>query len=168
MSDNNDTPVTPDNPTQAPPAPKPAPPKSNELPDWAREQISSANAEAANYRVQLREEQKTRKALEEQVATLTTEKASAVTGQSEVQLDFDKLVTAIKAEVPHDHIFAFAKTLQGSNEDELSAHAAELKSMFGLSNSPQRAVDPSQGHGNPSNSDPAAAFAKMLNTQLKR
>lgn len=165
MSDNNETPETHDNPT---PAPKPAPPKSNELPDWAREQISSANAEAASFRVQLREEQKTRKALEEQVATLTTEKVSAATGQSEVQHDFDKLVTAIKAEVPHDHIFAFAKTLQGSNEDELSAHAAELKSMFGLSSAPQRAVDPSQGHGTPSDSDPAAVFAKMLNSQLSR
>lgn len=159
---------TPNETPQAPPAPKPAPPKSNELPDWAREQISSANAEAANFRVQLREEQKTRKSLEEQVAALTTEKASAASSQSEVQLDFDKLVTAIKAEVPHDHIFSFAKTLQGSNEEELSAHAAELKSMFGLSNSPQAAVDRSQGHGNPSNSTPAAEFAKLLQANLTR
>lgn len=167
MPDTETTTETTENPTPTPPTPKPGP-KSNELPEWAREQISSANAEAANFRVQLREEQKTRKTLEDQVAALTTEKASAATGQVEIQSDFDKLVTAIQAEVSHDHIFAFAKTLQGSNADELSAHAAELKSMFGISSGPQPAVDRSQGHGNPSNSDPAAEFAKLLQSNLTR
>lgn len=163
MSDNETTTETTDTTTPTPPAPKPGP-KSNELPDWAREQISSANAEAANFRVQLREEQKARKTLEDQVAALTAEKA----GQVEIQSDFDRLVTAIQAEVPHDHIFAFAKTLKGSNAEELSAHAAELKSMFGISTGPQPAVDRSQGHGNPSNSDPAAEFAKLLQSNLTR
>lgn len=143
MSDTETTTETTESPTPTPPAPKPGP-KSNELPEWAREQISSANAEAANFRVQLREEQKIRKSLEEQVASLTAEKASAAKGKDEIQSDFDRLVTAIQAEVPHDHIFAFAKTLQGSNAEELSAHAAELKSMFGISTGPQPAVDRSQ------------------------
>jgi hypothetical protein len=168
MSDNESTPeVTPA--AEAPAAPKPAAP-SNDLPDWAREQISSANSEAATFRVKLKEETKQRKALEDQIAALSTEKSSAASSLSSIQTDFDKLVTDIKAEVPHDHIFSFAKTLQGSSEDELSAHAAELKSMFGISQGPSRAVDRSQGKGSAAEqkTDPAAEFARLLQAQLSR
>jgi septal ring factor EnvC (AmiA/AmiB activator) len=166
MSDNETPEVTP---APAPEAPKPAAP-SNDLPDWAREEISKANQEAATNRVKLREEKKQREALEEQLAALATEKSSAASSLSSVQSDFDKLVTAIRAEVPHDKVFAFAKTLQGSNEDELSAHAAELKSMFGISQGPARAVDRSQGKGSDPDAkvNPAEAFASLIQAQLSR
>lgn len=165
MSD-TDAPVT-EAPKPAAPAPAAPAAESNELPDWARKQISDANTEAANFRVQLKAEKQAAKELRDQLVTLTTEHANVATTQASVQSDFDKLVTAIKAEVPHEHIFSFAKTLQGRTEDELSAHAVELKSMF--STPPSRAVDRSQGQGSgPAPLDPAGEFAKILKAQLSR
>ncbi|WP_457171509.1 hypothetical protein [Mycobacteroides abscessus] len=157
----------------APEAPKPTPPaakasKEDDLPDWARQQISSANQEAANYRVQLREANNALQSAQEQVASLTAEKTQAVNASASIQTDFDKLVTAIKAEVPNDKIFAFAKTLQGTTEDELTAHAAELKSIFGSSLGASPAYDPSQGRGAATSASPADAFAALLNSQLTR
>lgn len=150
---------------EAPPATK----TNSDLPDWARQQISAANQEAANYRVQLRTEQQARQALEEQVSTLAAEKAAASTTATSVQGDFDKLVTAIQAEVPIDKVFSFAKTLKGDSESELQSHAAELKAMFGLSNAPSPAVDRSQGLGGGSvNSDPASQFASFVQSNLTR
>lgn len=163
MSDLTDAPVTE--------APKPAAPapaaESTDLPEWARKQISDANSEAANFRVQLKAEKQAAKELRDQMAELTAQQSTVASSQASVQSDFDKLVTAIKAEVPYDHIFSFAKTLQGSTEDELSAHAAELKSMFAIPAS--RAVDRSQGQGGvPSQVKPADEFAKILQDQLNR
>lgn len=164
MSDNLDA------APEAPEAPKPQAPQAApqpELPDWAREQISSANQEAAKFRVQLREAKDARKSLEDQIVTLTNEKAEVASSGSSIQFDFDRLVTAIKAEVPHEHIFSFAKTLQGSSEDELSAHAAELKQMFGTPSN--RAVDRSQGQGGaPAPLSAAEEFAQIVQSQLSR
>lgn len=167
MSDNETTTpeVTPA--TSAPEAPKPAS-SEGELPTWAREQITAANSEAANFRVQLKEEKKSRKALEDQIAALTTEKSAAVASASEAQSHFDKVVAAVRAEVPNEHVFAFAKTLQGSTDEELSAHAAELKSMFGVNPGPSPAVDRSQGQGSGTKNDPAAEFTKLLHSKLSR
>jgi hypothetical protein len=153
-----------------PEAPAAAEPKTQgELPDWARKQISDANQEAANYRVQLREAQTARQSLEEQVSALAVEKSSAVTASSSIQVDFDKLVTAIQAEVPLDKVFSFAKTLQGSTAEDLASHAAELKEMFGLPTAPERAVDRSQGLGaGEIDATPASAFSSFLNSQLSR
>lgn len=163
MSDTvTETPETVDNPT---PAPKPGP-KSDELPKWARDSLTKANEEAASARVQLREEQAARASLQEQVVTLTTEKTAAQAAASEVQADFDKVVVSINAGVPHDRIFAFAKTLQGSTLDELSAHATELKSIFSFGSDPEPAVDRSQGYGNPTSSGPAEQFADFLKQSL--
>lgn len=153
-------------------APKPTAPavasKSDELPDWARQQITDANNEAAAFRVQLKEAKTARKELEDQVAALASEKAASVGSLSSIQSDFDRLVTAIKAEVPHQHVFAFAKTLQGANEEELAAHATELKNMFGTPG-PSPAVDRFQGQGSgPSKSDPASEFAALLKSQLSK
>lgn len=141
---------------------------NHDLPDWARSQISKANQEAANYRVQLRESEKARQSLEEQVVSLSTDKESTSSVLSAVQGDFDRLVTAIQAEVPHSHVFAFAKTLQGSNTDELAAHANELKEMFNLSRTASPAVDRSQGHGATASATPADEFAALLKSNLSR
>lgn len=157
--------------TPAPPAaPAPAAPKSepDALPDWARQQISSANAEAAQKRVELKAVKEERDALQEQVVTLTAEKAQAAGSHSAVQSDFDKLATAVKALMPKpEQLFTFASTLQGDTEEALSAHAQALISTFGLNNGPAPAVDRSQGQGSgaPSNS-PADEFAALLNSQL--
>jgi chromosome segregation ATPase len=149
------------------PKPQASQADSTDLPEWARKQISDANSEAANFRVQLKEEKRAAKELRDQLVALSAQQTEVASSQASVQSDFDKLVTAIKAEVPHEHIFSFAKTLQGGSEDELSAHAAELKSMF--SSPPSRAVDRSQGQGSgPTPLDPAAEFAKILQAQLSR
>ncbi|SLG48311.1 hypothetical protein [Mycobacteroides abscessus] len=159
----------------APEAPKPTPPaaktsKEDDLPDWARQQISSANQEAANYRVQLREANNALQSAQEQVASLTAEKTQAVNASASIQTDFDKLVTAVKALAPEDEkkFFAFAKTLQGGSEDELTAHAVELKSIFGSALGSSPAYDPSQGRGAATSASPADAFAALLNSQLTR
>ena len=164
MSD-TETPETPETPKPGPPAPAP---KSDELPSWARDQISAANQEAANYRVQLREEKAARKGLEEQVTALTGEKAAAVAAQASVQNEFDRLFVTVQADVPRDHIVTFANSLKGGTVEEMSAHAAELKSMFGGTNAPRPAVDRSQGQGGggPAPNDPAAVFAEMLSAKL--
>lgn len=166
MSDINDAPVT-EAPKPAAPAPAAPAAEPAELPDWARKQISDANSEAARFRVQLKAEKDARTSLEDQLVAINADKANATSSYASIQSDFDKLVTAIKAEVPHEHIFSFAKTLQGGSEDELSAHATELKSMFAIPTS--RAVDRSQGQGSgPAPLDPAAEFAKILQAQLSR
>jgi chromosome segregation ATPase len=166
MSDNEEG-TTTEAPKPAAPAPKAQ--SQSELPEWAREQISKANEEAATYRVRLREEQKARKSLEDSIASLSSEKSEATSDFALVKADLDKLKTAIQAEIPHENLFTFAKTLQGSTPDELSAHAAELKSMFGTK-APVRAVDRSQGKGSGPNDqqDPSSEFAKFIQASLQR
>lgn len=164
-------PITPAEPTtpaaSAAPAAKSEP---AELPEWARKQISDANQEAAQRRVELKAANEARKALEEQVATLTAAQAQVAQSSSTVQSDFDRLATAVKALVPKpEQLFTFASTLQGDNEEALATHAESLKAMFGLSSGPSAAVDRSQGLGSgaPDNS-PEAAFAALLKSQLNR
>lgn len=168
MSDNVET---PDSTPEATPAPKPeAPaPKSDDLPDWARDQITKANQEAATNRVKLRQAEQERDSLAEKITTLSSEKTELSTTYSGVQGDFDKLATAVQTLFPDSKVFAFAKTLQGGNEAELTAHAAELVEMFELSKAPTPATDRSQGHGGePSGSDPASQFAALINANLTR
>jgi DNA repair ATPase RecN len=165
MSDSVDTPT--DVPAAAPEAPAaPAPQKDEALPEWARKQITDANQEAANYRRQLREAQASNSELHEKVSSLTDEKSQIAS----VQSDFDKLATAVQTLFPETHtqVFTFAKTLQGSTEEELAKHAADLNSMFGISTGPAPATDRSQGQGAPAGSDPATEFAAFLSSQLTR
>lgn len=168
MSETATTPAT-EQPTPAATPAQVPPAKSDDLPEWARQQISKANGEAAQYRVQLREAETARASLEEQLATLTTEKTQAVDSHTTVQTDFDKLVTAIQAEVPIEHVFSFAKTLQGSTAEELTAHAVELKNMFGNPGGTSPAVDRSQGLGGDKvNTDPASVLGSLIASQLTR
>ncbi|MDB2192100.1 hypothetical protein [Mycobacteroides abscessus] len=166
--------VTPPPEATTPEAPKPTPPvqktsKEDDLPDWARQQISSANADAAKYRVQFREADTARQTLQEQVASLTAEKTQAVNASASIQTDFDKLVTAIQANVPNEHVFAFAKTLQGNTAEELTAHAEALKSMFSLSQAASPAYDRSQGQsGDQLATDVGSAFGAFMNSQLTK
>lgn len=150
------------------PAPTPQAPKpSDELPEWARKQISDANQEAANNRVKLRNAESLLASVQEQVSTLTTEKTQAASSLNSVQADFDKLATAVQVLLPDNpKVFTFAKTLQGSTEAELTAHAAELKSMFNVASS--AAVDRSQGQGAQGPASPADEFAALLKQNLTR
>lgn len=152
-------------------APKAETKSNDEIPEWARKQISDANQEAAKKRVQLKEAQDANRTLQEQIATLTSEKDSLASSSTTVQADFDKLVTAVQALLPdkHTQIFTFAKTLQGSTEEELASHAAELNQMFGISSGPSPAVDRSQGLGTGAPaSDPASLLAAHIKQSLTR
>ncbi|EFV12949.1 hypothetical protein [Segniliparus rugosus] len=136
---------------------------------YSAKYVSDLRQEAANYRVQLRDAEASRRELEDQLAALASGKSQAEAASKAVQADFDRVVTAIQAGVPHDHVFAFAKTLQGSNAEEFAAHAEELKSMFGFSAAPAAATDRSQGLSSGSTSaDPASMFAAFVNSQLAK
>ena len=142
-----------------------------DLPEWARKKITEANQEAAQRRVQLRTVEEDNRTLQEQLATLKSERDDLASVSTSVQTDFDKLATAVKSLLPEKHlqVFTFAKTLQGSTGEELSDHAAELNKMFGISASPSPAVDRSQGHGSGAPaSDPASQFAAFLNSRLSK
>lgn len=171
MSEEN-TPNTPATETTPPAVQETkAPPKSDELPDWARKQISDANQEAAKFRVQAREAQTALAAANDKIVTLSTEKTTAESSHVGIQGDFDKLVAAVKTLFPEEtntQVFTFAKTLQGSTGEELSAHALELSSMFGIATGPQAATDRSQGHGAGTGSAaPADQFASFVKTHLR-
>jgi chromosome segregation ATPase len=164
-------PVITDSPAAPAPTPAPTPPPvkvSDELPEWARKQISDANQEAANYRVQLKTAKDLLASVQEQVSSLTTEKTQVDSSLNSVQADFDKLATAVQVLLPDNpKVFTFAKTLQGSTEAELTAHAAELKTMFNVASS--AAVDRSQGQGAGSvESSPGDVFAALLKSNLTR
>lgn len=152
-------------------APKAETKKSDELPDWARKQISDANSEAAKRRVELQTARDENRQLHEQVTTLSTKVSEFETVSSAVQTDFDKLVTAVQTLFPEKQaqVFTFAKTLQGSSGEELANHAADLNKMFGISAGPSPAVDRSQGLGTGAPaSDPASEFAALFKSQLGR
>ncbi|QAX93179.1 scaffolding protein [Mycobacterium phage Beatrix] len=168
MTEPTDTPSTPEPVAPAAPAPAVPAPKSEDLPDWAREKLSKANTEAANYRVQLRTAETQLQEYAEKLAALEAQAAQAATSASERQNDFDRLVTAVQALTPDPTpLFTFANTLQGDSEEALKTHAESLKTLFGLKNGPVAAVDRSQGLGTeaPSN-DPAVAFTALMKNQL--
>ena len=126
-------------------------PQQDTLPDWARKQISEANAEAAKYRnernnIEAETTAKLKAEFDAQLKTLSDEK-SAITAERDTKaLNYTKLGVALAAGVPGETAVKFAGLLKGSNEDELKAHAEELKGMFG---GPVKiaAIDPSHGAG---------------------
>lgn len=119
------------------------------LPDWARKQISEANAEAAKYRnernnIEAETTAKLKAEFDAQLKTLSDEKSAITAERDTTTLNYTKLGVALAAGVPGETAVKFADLLKGSNEDELKAHAEELKSMFGA---PVKiaAIDPSHG-----------------------
>lgn len=171
MSDAVETPGNTETPAAAPtPSPAAEPKDTSELPEWARKKLTEANQEAAQRRVQLRTVEEDNRTLQEQLATLKSERDDLASVSTSVQTDFDKLATAVQSLFPDKpEVFTFAKTLQGQSEEELINHAAELKKMFGISASPSPAVDRSQGHGSGAPaSDPASQFAAFLNSSLSK
>lgn len=119
------------------------------LPDWARKQISEANAEAAKYRternnIEAETTAKLKAEFDAQLKTLSDEKSAITAERDTTALNYTKLGVALAAGVPGETAVKFADLLKGSNEDELKAHAEELKSMFGA---PVKiaAIDPSHG-----------------------
>ena len=144
------------------------------LPDWARRAISDANAEAAKYRLKAQtaaDEAKaeTTKAYDEQLKALASEKTAIAAERDNAVTGLTKLKVAIAAEVPGEQAVVFADLLKGSTEDELKAHATQLKDMFGSPAGRQRATDKSQGAGGGASGvkTPAELFADMVQKNIK-
>lgn len=138
---------------------------TDDLPQWARDRLTKANNEAAKYRTEKNEAVEKAKAevtdsfttkIEELESKLTSQSGETSMARNEVE----RLKAAINAGVKQEKITAFADLLKGDNEEELAAHAEELKDLFveQPENSKQSAIDPSQGRGNqkhtPLNGDP--------------
>lgn len=143
---------------------------STELPDWARKEVSTANAEAAKYRVKAQNiEAEIRAELEnkfqEDLRVVSDEKSAALTERDKYAANYEKLVVALDVKVPGESAVEFSKLLQGSSAEEFKAHAETLKGMFGTGTKP-RAVDPSQGLSGGNATDPANALQQLFNKNL--
>lgn len=147
----------------------------DDLPVWARRAITEANTQAASYRAKAQtaadtarseakeEYDKQLRAMAEEKTSITGERDNAVTG-------LNKLKVAIAADVPGEQAVAFADLLKGNTEEELSAHAAQLKTMFGTPTGRPRATDKSQGMGDTTGSarTPAELFADLFQNNTKK
>lgn len=146
----------------------------NALPDWAREQISTANAQAAKYRNEKKDAVEAAKAAVEnewsvKYGELEASIADKDTELSTQRLETDKLKAALEAGISSDKVLSFASLLKGENADELKSHAEEVKALMGDSDLPPAnppATDPTQGQGNhlPLNGDPLLeAVTRIVN-----
>lgn len=139
--------------------------QTDELPEWAREQITKANKQAAKYRTERNEAVEAAKAevaasfqpkIEELEAQLSEKDTEVCSARNEVV----RLKVALQAGIDADRALSFADLLKGENEDELRSHAEELKKLFGepsQDSGKRGAVDPSQGESGaplPLNGDP--------------
>ena len=147
----------------------------SDLPEWGRRAISDANAEAARYRLAAKTAADDAKAaakaeFDKQLQVLVSEKTSIAGERDNAVTGLTKLKVAIAADVPGEQAVVFADLLQGSTEDELKAHAAQLKEMFGTPAGKQRATDKSQSAGNNAGGvkTPGELFADMVQSKITR
>lgn len=137
----------------------------SDLPQWAQDKIAEANAEAAKYRVEKKEAVEAGKAevaaeWESKVEALEAQIQDKDKAEAESRTEVAKLKAALATGIESDKVLTFASLLKGDTEDELKAHADEVKQLFaaeapaGDPKDPPR--DPSQGSGNtlPLNGDP--------------
>ena len=147
--------------------PDASPEQNDVLPDWAREKLSKANAEAAKYRTEKNEAIEAAKAevaseYQSKIAALEAQIGEAVEAKAGSDSVVEKLKATINAELAADaeKAFAFADLLKGDTPEELSSHAEQLKKLFITEQAPaakQSATDPSQGQSGkplPLNGDP--------------
>lgn len=145
-------------------------PANEALPDWAREQLTKANREAAKYRTEKNEAVDAAKAeaeaaFRERIEGLEAQIAEKESEGSAARTEVDRIKAALGAGISSSKVVSFAELLRGDSPEELSAHAEELKQLFGTdqkSEESHKATDPSQGSGNhlPLNGDPLLAAIK--------
>jgi hypothetical protein len=124
MPDEPDTqppaPQTPPAPT-APPTNSP-PASEDDLPEWVRKELKTARGEAANYRTQLRDAQKS---LEGAKSDEDIEKVrNELTARAE-RAEREALVATVARKYGLDDVLAAA--LQGASAQEIEAHAKALQ-----------------------------------------
>lgn len=136
--------------------------EKQELPEWAREAINKANSEAAKYRT---EKNSAVEAAKAEVTDSFTSKIKELEAQieeksseaSQANLNVERVKAAIKVGISTDKLESFAELLHGSTQEELVAHAEQLKDLFTVDNASSKATDRSQGSGGasgPLNGDP--------------
>jgi len=133
------------------------PDTANELPDWAKQKVAEANAEAARYRVEKKDaveaaKQAVTAEFQEKIAGYDAKVSEAEAATDAARLENMKLTAAVQALVPNTKVQAFAELLKGDDEAALASHAEELKELFGTTSedtAPPKATDRSQGHQNP-------------------
>lgn len=150
-------------------------PEKEELPQWARDQITKANNQAAKYRTEKNEAvEAAKKEVEDSFASKIEElEAAGQKANDEVTAsrhEVDRIKAALEAGIATDKVLSFADLLKGENPDELRSHAESLKELFVTNEAPRasKATDPSQGQGNnhlPLNGDPLleAVMRKIKN-----
>ncbi|TCO56791.1 hypothetical protein [Actinocrispum wychmicini] len=144
--------------TVAVPAPVSEPQAVDQLPEWARTALTKANSEAAKYRTERNDAVNTVKtdltaAFETQLAQVTAAHEATKADLAKAAVDMLKVQAALTADVPAASALEFASLLQGNTPEEITAHAAKVKALFGgVSAAPARtpAVDLSpSGDNNP-------------------
>ncbi|MFC0622824.1 hypothetical protein [Kribbella deserti] len=95
---------------------------ADQLPEWVRKQISEANAEAANYRVKLREAES---ALSKAKTPEDFEAATAALKEQNVELERKVLISTVATK--HQLPAELAELLRGETEAELAEHAKRLQ-----------------------------------------
>lgn len=149
-------------------------PQNEVLPDWAREQITKANNQAAKYRTEKNEAVESAKAevaadFQKRVEELEAKIAEKEDEVGSSRYEVDRLKVAIQAGIDSSKVISFAELLKGETSEELVSHAEELKKLFTTEEQPKlasKATDPSQGSGNslPLNGDPLlAAVTRAVN-----
>lgn len=134
----------------------------DELPEWARKELTKVRAEAANYRTRLRDAEtqlKEAKTPEEYEAAINEFR------EQNAKLERQVLVNSVarKYHLPDD----LAEVLQGDTEKELTAHAKKL-AKYASVEEPQDlsgGLTPGDGDGGPS--DPAT-LAQMYGRGRRR
>ena len=107
-----------------------------ELPDWARDQITKANSEAAKYRSEKNDLATALKQSQEEASGYTTKVAELeeklAASQAEVQALSQgemRLRAALNVGIGSDKLDDFAALLKGDTAEEVAAHAEKLKEI---------------------------------------
>lgn len=109
------------------------------LPEWAEKELKEVRAEAAGYRVKLREAVQK---LEQAKSTEEFEAAVSELREQNEELSRQILISEIARE--HELPKELADVLQGATEEELKAHAETLK-KFAPAKKPKKKVEVSGG-----------------------
>lgn len=149
----------------------------DELPEFARNIITGLRQENAKHRTAKSEAVEAAKleaqtAFEATLAESTTaheatrgELAGAQTELLKLQAALSTpgvLKAALAAENPGEYLAEFASLLQGSNAEEIAAHAGRVTGLLGNAPTHTPAVDPSQGLGDGGALTPDDPFTSFM------
>lgn len=119
---------------------------SDQLPEWAREKMSKANAEAAKYRTErneLAEQLDVATAFQTQFTEESAAHAETRAALEAKDRELLKLKAVLELDVPAKKASEVAALIQGTNQDEINEHAQKVVALLGANNTRTPAVDPS-------------------------